>query len=86
MSVLSEYCLPLVKKDGYLIALKGPKAQEELNDAKKAIKILGGEVKEVKELVLPDSTDERTLIVIKKVSSTPNKYPRQAGTPARKPL
>lgn len=86
MSVLSEYCLPLVKKDGYLVALKGPKAQEELNDAKKAIKILGGEVKEVKELVLPDSTDERTLIVIKKVSPTPNKYPRQAGTPARKPL
>lgn len=86
MSVLSEYCLPLVKKDGYLIALKGPKAQEELNDAKKAIKILGGQVQEVKELVLPDSTDERTLIVIKKISSTPNKYPRQAGTPARKPL
>ncbi|QNQ83068.1 16S rRNA (guanine(527)-N(7))-methyltransferase RsmG [Lactobacillus sp. PV037] len=86
MSVLSEYCLPLVKKDGYLIALKGPKAQEELNDAKKAIKILGGEVQEVKELVLPNSTDERTLIVIKKVAITPKKYPRQAGTPARKPL
>ncbi|QNQ82810.1 16S rRNA (guanine(527)-N(7))-methyltransferase RsmG [Lactobacillus sp. PV012] len=86
MSVLSEYCLPLVKKDGYLIALKGPKAQEELNDAKKAIKILGGEVQEVKELVLPNSTDERTLIVIKKVAVTPKKYPRQAGTPARKPL
>lgn len=86
MSVLSEYCLPLAKVDGYLVALKGPKAQDELADAKNAIEVLGGSVKEVKELMLPDTDDERTLIVVKKVKATPNKYPRQAGTPSRKPL
>ncbi|MDK7953075.1 16S rRNA (guanine(527)-N(7))-methyltransferase RsmG [Lactobacillus paragasseri] len=86
MSVLSEYCLPLAKVDGYLVALKGPKAQDELADAKNAIEVLGGSVKEVKELMLPDTDDERTLIVVKKVKATPKKYPRQAGTPNRKPL
>lgn len=86
MSVLSEYCLPLAKVDGYLVALKGPKAQDELAEAKNAIEVLGGSVKEVKELTLPDTDDERTLIVVKKVKATPKKYPRQAGTPNRKPL
>lgn len=86
MSVLSEYCLPLAKVDGYLVALKGPKAQDELADAKNAIEVLGGSVKEVKELMLPDTDDERTLIVVEKVKATPKKYPRQAGTPNRKPL
>lgn len=84
MSVLSEYCLPLAKVDGYLVALKGPKAQDELAEAKNAIEVLGGSVKEVKELTLPDTDDERT--VVKKVKATPKKYPRQAGTPNRKPL
>lgn len=86
MSVLSEYCLPLVEKGGYMVALKGPKAQDELKDAKKALKTLGGKLEQVEELTLPDSDDERTLIVVKKVASTPKKYPRQAGTPNRKPL
>lgn len=86
MSVLSEYCLPLAKVDGYLVALKGPKAQDELAEAKNAIEVLGGSVKEVKELTLPDTDDERTLIVVKKVKAAPKKYPRQAGTPNRKPL
>ena len=86
MSVLSEYCIPLAKVDGYLVALKGPKAQDELAEAKNAIEVLGGSVKEVKELTLPDTDDERTLIVVKKVKATPKKYPRQAGTPNRKPL
>lgn len=86
MGVLSEYCLPLAKVDGYLVALKGPKAQDELAEAKNAIEVLGGSVKEVKELTLPDTDDERTLIVVKKVKATPKKYPRQAGTPNRKPL
>lgn len=86
MSVLSEYCLPLAKVDGYLVALKGPKAQDELAEAKNAIEVLGGSVKEVKELTLPDTDDERTLIVVKKVKATPKKYPRQAGTPNRRPL
>ena len=86
MSVLGEYCLPLVKIDGYFIALKGPKADDELTNAKKAIKLLGGKTQKVVELTLPNSTDERTLILVKKINKTPKKYPRQAGTPNRKPL
>ncbi|WP_297817764.1 16S rRNA (guanine(527)-N(7))-methyltransferase RsmG [uncultured Lactobacillus sp.] len=86
MSVLSEYCLPLVKQDGYFVALKGPKASEELNDAKDAIKLLGGKTKKIVELTLPNTDDERNLVLVKKVAKTPKKYPRQAGTPNRKPL
>ena len=86
MAVLSEYCLPLIKESGNFIALKGPKAEDELRSAQKALKVLGGKVIAVKELQLPRSTEERTLILIEKVQATPKKYPRQAGTPHRKPI
>ena len=86
MAVLSEYCLPLIKENGNFIALKGPKAEDELKSARKALKVLGGKVIAVKELQLPRSTEERTLILIEKVQVTPKKYPRQAGTPHRKPI
>ena len=86
MAVLSEYCLPLVKKNGNFIALKGPKAEDELNSSQKALKTLGGKTTAVKELQLPHSSEDRTLILVKKVQATPKKYPRQAGTPHRKPI
>ena len=86
MAVLSEYCLPLVKNGGNFIALKGPKAEDELKLSQKALKILGGKAIAIKELQLPQSTEERTLILVKKVQPTPKKYPRQAGTPHRKPI
>ncbi|WEV40023.1 16S rRNA (guanine(527)-N(7))-methyltransferase RsmG [Lactobacillus sp. ESL0684] len=86
MAVLSEYCLPLVKSHGYFIALKGPKAKSELNDGQKAITTLGGKVIADQELQLPLSDEERTLILVQKVQTTPKKYPRQAGTPHRKPI
>ena len=86
MSVLSEYCLPLVKKGGYFIALKGPKAEDELDDGQKALELLGGKLIKEEELTLPESEEERTLILVQKVKATPKKYPRQAGTPRRKPI
>ena len=86
MAVLSEYCLPLVKNGGNFIALKGPKAEDELKLSQKALKTLGGKAIALKELQLPQSTEERTLILVKKVQPTPKKYPRQAGTPHRKPI
>lgn len=86
MAVLSEYCLPLVKKSGYFVALKGPKAEKELQDGQKAISLLGGKVIQTEELQLPTSSEERTLILVQKVKATPKKYPRQAGTPHRKPI
>ena len=86
MSVLSEHCLPLVKKGGYFVALKGPKAEDELDDGKKALEVLGGKLIKDEELTLPASEEERTLVLVQKVKSTPKKYPRQAGTPRRKPI
>ena len=86
MSVLSEYCLPLVKKGGYFVALKGPKAEDELDDGKKALEVLGGKLIKDEELTLPASEEERTLVLVQKVKSTPKKYPRQAGTPRRNPI
>ena len=69
MSVLSEYCLPLVKKDGYFIALKGPKAEDELDDGQKALELLGGKLIKEEELTLPESEEERTLILVQKSQS-----------------
>ena len=86
MSVLSEYCLPLAKTGGKFVALKGPKAASELADAKKALDTLGGKVSFSQEFTLAGTEEERTIVVVDKVKKTPAKYPRQAGTPNRKPL
>lgn len=86
MSVLSEYCLPLVKVGGQFLALKGPKASEELKAAQGAIKKLGGQISQEVEFKLAASAEERSLILVDKLVATPQKYPRQAGTPAKKPL
>ncbi|WP_302187514.1 16S rRNA (guanine(527)-N(7))-methyltransferase RsmG [uncultured Lactobacillus sp.] len=86
MSVLSEYCLPLAKTGGKFVALKGPKAASELADAKKALDTLGGKVSFSQEFTLAGTEEERTIVVVDKIKKTPAKYPRQAGTPNRKPL
>lgn len=86
MSVLSEYCLPLCKKDGVFIALKGASSTEELTAAKKAITLLGGEFIADHQFNLPIEESERSIVVTKKVKNTPKKYPRKAGTPAKSPI
>lgn len=86
LSVLAEYCLPLVKKGGYFIALKGSKYEEELEEAEPALKILGGIVTAVEEVCLPGLTDKRAIIFIRKIKNTPALYPRKAGTPTKNPL
>ncbi len=86
LATLSEYCLPYVKVGGYFVAFKAGNVEEELNASKNAIKILGGEIESVKEITLPMSDITRTFIIIKKISSTKNKYPRKAGLPAKEPL
>lgn len=86
LSVLSEYCLPFVKVNGYFIAQKGPKAYEEASKSEKSVSILGGEIIDKINIKLPFSEIEHTLVVIKKIKSTPKKYPRKAGTPSKKPL
>lgn len=86
LDTLSEYCLPFVKKGGYFIAMKGPEVEEELNSSKKAIDTLGGKVEEVKIVEIPESDISHSLIIIKKVSNTPKKYPRGGGKPKKRPL
>lgn len=86
LSTLSEYCLPFIKSDGYFIALKSGDIIEELNAAKNAVSILGGFIEEVIPYTLPDSDIERNFVIIKKVKSTLNRYPRKAGLPSKEPL
>lgn len=86
LSVLSEYCLPLVKKGGQFIALKGSKFAEEINDSTDAIKILGGKILSSEPVKLPGLDDGRAIIKINKIKATPALYPRKAGTPDKQPL
>lgn len=86
LNVLSEYCLPFAKVGGYFVAMKGKDIEEELKDAMKAINILGGKVEEKVLVEIPESDIIHSLIIIKKISKTPTKYPRQAGKPKKKPL
>ena len=85
LNVLCEYCLPFVKVGGVFLAMKGAKAQEEIADAKNAIKILGGQIVDEKSFTLSDG-GERTIVVIKKISHVPPKYPRVSAQIAKKPL
>lgn len=86
LNVLVEYLLPFVRVGGKVFCMKASNLKEELEQAKNAIKILGGEIEEEKEFVLPNSNIKRTIIIIKKIKNTPNKYPRRAGTPTKQPL
>lgn len=85
LSVLCEYCLPLVKVGGAFLALKGGDCEQELKDAYTAIKTLGGKTEQVEKYALPNG-DARTLIVIRKIAPTPAKYPRPQGKIKSKPL
>ena len=86
LSVLVEYLLPLVKLGGKCICMKGSEIEGELKDSKSAIKTLGGEIEKVEEFTLPESDIKRTIIIIRKIKETPNKYPRKPGVPSKNPL
>lgn len=86
LPILCEYCLPFVKKGGHFLALKGRAYAEEAEEAKKAIKVMGGSHTEVREVHLPDLEDKRAIIIVTKTMPTPKAYPRKAGTPAKNPL
>ena len=86
LSTLSEYLIPLVKVGGKVMSMKAADAQEEINDAKKAIEILGGSIENVDEFNLPQSDIGRTVITIRKNKQTPSKYPRKPGTPSKEPI
>ncbi len=86
LNILLEYMLPFVKINGYCICMKGANIQEELQKSKNALNILGGVIENIEKFELPNSDITRNIIVVKKVRSTPSKYPRKAGMPSKEPL
>lgn len=86
LSVLAELCIPLVKVNGKFIAMKATSALEELNDAKKALEILGAKKSAEYSFLLPVEDSERTLYVFSKTKSTPKRYPRKPGIPNKTPI
>lgn len=86
LNILLEYILPFVKVDGKCICMKGSNCDEEIENAKDVIKILGGKIEKIEKFTLPNSDNNRTILVIKKVKRTDKQYPRNAGIPTKKPL
>lgn len=85
LSTLVEYMLPFVKVGGKIICLKGPNYEEELRNATKAIKVLGGKLEAIENKIISDDY-ERNLIVIRKINPTPKQYPRGQGKPLKEPI
>ncbi len=86
LSVLCEFCLPYVKPGGAFMALKGPAAGDEIEEAKKAIAILGGRLEKVFEYSVPGTQLRHNIVLIRKVSPTPKKYPRRFAMIKKSPL
>lgn len=86
LPVLLEYALPLLMIGGIFVAQKGMEIEGEVEAAQPAMEILGGRMREVRAVHLPGLEALRHLVVVEKVASTPQKYPRRAGIPAKRPL
>lgn len=86
LASLAEFCLPFVKQGGYFVPYKSGEIKEELQEAKFALRELGGEYRKTYEYSLPNSDIERTLIQVEKLKQTPKKYPRAGGKPLKQPL
>ena len=86
LNVLLEYMLPFTKLGGKCICMKSFEIDEEIEEAKKAIEILGGKIEKIDIITLPESDIKRKIVVIKKIKNTLEKYPRKAGTPEKEPI
>ncbi len=86
LNTLSEYCLPFVRLAGRFIAFKGGNAAEEIQNARHAVQVLGGSIKNIHSFELPMEGGSRTLVEIEKIQPTPDKYPRNNGRIKAKPL
>ena len=86
LNLLAELCLPFVKLGGVFAAMKGPELTEELREAEKGIRLLGGEVERVAEYAVPGTELRHNAVLIRKVSETPKKYPRKWGQMKKQPL
>ena len=86
LSSLSEYCIPFVKQGSMFISYKSGEVEEEVNQAKKAIHLLGGSIETVDKFILAGTDLSRSFVKIRKKQRTPKAYPRKAGTPAKDPI
>jgi len=86
LPVLAEYLLPLVRVGGRMLAMKGDSGPVEAHAAERALKVLGGHLRQLVPVTLPGVAEERYLVVIDKVAATPSVYPRKVGLPAKHPL
>ena len=86
LSVLSELCLPLVAEGGFFLSYKGPNYEEELRNAGKAIKTVGGRAARVESIGSSDTEFNHNIIFIEKIKNTPAQYPRKSGTPSKNPI
>lgn len=84
LNTLCEYCLPFVKVGGSFIAYKG-NCLEEVEEAKKAFSVLGGELERIEKYELPNG-ESRSIVVVKKIKPTPEKYPRGQGRERKCPI
>ena len=86
LQVLAEYLLPLVHVGGSMLAQKGQSGPAEAHAVEKAARLLGGQLRQVTQVNLPGVAEDRYLVVIDKVATTPPQYPRRTGVAAKKPL
>ena len=86
LSVLSEYCVPYIRVGGMFISYKSGEIEDEVKNARKAVDILGGTIRDVVKFDLPGTEIHRSFVIIEKNRPTQKKYPRKAGTPAKEPL
>lgn len=86
LTVLSEYCIPYVKQDGYFLPYKSGDIKEEAKSAKKAVNILGGNIEDIISFEIPDTDMARTILKIHKIKVTPKRFPRKAGLPSKEPI
>lgn len=86
MAALSELCIPFLRVGGIFIAYKGNDSKQELKEGAAAIEATGGKILRTEQAADPDGSLKHTLIYIRKEKKTPDKYPRKAGDPVRKPI
>jgi 16S rRNA (guanine527-N7)-methyltransferase len=84
--VLAEYLLPLVRLGGRMLAMKGESGPAEAHAAEQALRLLGGQLRQLVPVHVPGVAEVRYLVVVEKVAATPAAYPRRAGLPAKRPL
>ena len=86
LATLSEYCIPYVEKGGMFVPYKSGEIDEEVEQSKKAVHVLGGKLEKVIKFQLPGTEIGRSFVVINKVQNTAKKYPRKAGLPSKEPI